>query len=57
VQACENFLGQIQVGKLYQRVTDNAFELLIQKNVPSESYRITEQSEEQQKLTFEEENA
>ena len=42
---------------LYQHITDKAFELLIKKNVLSESSRVRDQSKEQQKLTIEEENA
>ena len=59
-QAWENFLDKHKLVKeplLYQHITDKAFELLIQESIPSESPRVSEQSEEQKKLTFEEENA
>ena len=59
-QTWENFLEKQKLAKeplLYQHITDKAFELLIQKNVPSESSRVRERSEELQRLTFEEENA
>ena len=42
---------------LYQHVTDKVFELCIKKNLPSETTRVSEESDDQQKLSFEEENA
>ena len=49
-QTWENFLDKQPL--LYQHITDKAIELLIQKNVPSESSIVRKQSKEQQKLTM-----
>jgi len=59
-QTWEKFLDKHKLTSeplLYQHITDKAFELLIRKNVPSESSGRCEQSEEQEKLSFDEENA
>jgi len=57
-QTWEMFLDNHKLAKeplVYQHITDQTFELLIKKKVPIPSTR--EGSEDQQKLTFEEENA
>jgi len=52
--------GHTQASKgtlVVSAVTDKSFELCIKKNLPSETTRVSEESDDQQKLSFEEENA
>ena len=42
---------------LYQHITDKVFELCIKNNMPTETTRVSDESDGQQTLSFEEENA
>ena len=59
-QTWEKFLDTHKLAKeplLYQHITDRVFELCIKSNMPTETTRVSEESDGQQKLSFEEENA